>query len=163
MHNRIKHKIGACIDCGQDGVLIAGRCAKKCYWRYRGKINAAKPAIKDRDARKQDLTAWFNMQLTMRPAVCENPDCGCRLADSMVINPRAIVAHILPKSTFKEVATHPLNRVFLCNGCHHKYDNGSADTMPQLLVICRTRYGAFKDKILPVNMARVPEFLSDAH
>lgn len=154
----IKPKVGKCLDCSYTGPLTAGRCNTH-YWQHRHSVNSKKQAAKEREAHKQGLTPWFNMQLTMAPKCCENPTCREPLRDSMAINPRAIVAHILPKNRFSEISTHPLNRVFLCNKCHHRYDNGFADTMPELLELCRSRLSHFVDQVAPDNCKYIPDYL----
>jgi hypothetical protein len=161
-YSTIKQKVGTCQDCGNNSYLTAGRC-RSCYWQHRAKVNSKKPAAVARQERKQDLTPWFNMQLTMCPERCENVTCQEPLRESMVINPRAVVAHILPKRTFTEVATHPLNRAFLCNKCHHKYDNGFADTMPELLNLCRSRLAHFIDQVAPDNFKSLPKYFSNEY
>lgn len=158
-NSTIKPKVGTCQDCRKTTYLTAGRC-RACYWANRAKINSKKPAAKAKRAAKDELTPWFNMQLTMAPAHCENVACREPLTESMAINPRTIVAHILPKSRFPEVATHPLNRVFLCQSCHYKYDNGKAETMPEVLRLCGYRLGMFINKVAVDNFKSIPGYFN---
>lgn len=73
--------------------------------------------------------AWFQEQRPQMPEKCEN--CGnptCKNDDDWF---RASICHILPKAYFPSVATHPLNRLFLCfwgaNSCHTNMDNKTLD------------------------------------
>lgn len=128
----MKPKRGICCDCGPestDNYLIAGRCQFH-YWLYRGKVKKESPrgkAVAEEERKiKSALTTWYNLKIQLRPDRCEN--CRALLSDSMVINPRSIICHILPKAKnkFPEVATHILNCWYGCNSCHNQYDNGAA-------------------------------------
>jgi hypothetical protein len=124
-------KKGICMDCGPESAenfLIAGRCQFH-YWNHRRKVKQDSPRGKaqqsEENKRKSDLTTWFNLKIQMKPQTCEN--CGWGLSNSMVINPRSIICHILPKAKnkFPEVATHILNCWYGCNSCHDRYDKYS--------------------------------------
>lgn len=154
----IKPKTGTCQDCGHEKYLTAGRC-RSCYWQHRAKVNSNKPAAKTKQEQKDDLTPWFKMQLTMAPALCENTECRAPLRESMVINPRSIVAHILPKAGFKEVATHPLNRMFLCETCHSRYDGHRIEKIPVVVSLARHRLSSFINEVLPGNTHKIPNYL----
>lgn len=154
----IKPKIGKCADCppgSSDKPLTAGRCNTH-YWQHRAKVNAKKPAAKAKQEKKSELTVWYDDQLTMRPKCCEN--CSASLAASMVINPRTVVCHIIGKSHFPEVATHPLNRWFGCSECHDWYDKnpGEINHMP-VFDIVRKRFLNFRDEVLMTNWYKIPD------
>lgn len=154
----MKTKTGTCIDCGPGSSvkpLIAGRCQSH-YWKHRQHVNARKPAAKAKQALKDDLTGWFNMQLATAPNNCEN--CCLPLRESMLINPRAIVCHIVSKSLFPEVAIHPLNRWFGCNDCHTWYDAnpGEINHMPVFPVVL-ARFQRFRDGIRDANLYMIPD------
>jgi hypothetical protein len=125
----MKAKRGTCIDCGPEAAenyIIAGRCQYH-YWQYRAQVKRESPRCKAAAAEekkvKDALTTWFNLKIQLRPDRCEN--CGIHLRESMTINPRAIICHVLPKAEnkFPEVATHILNCWYGCNECHYQYDN----------------------------------------
>jgi 5-methylcytosine-specific restriction endonuclease McrA len=126
------------------------------YWQQRRdrKLTGEKATKKVvKKAAKDDLTGWFAHQLTMCTPDCEN--CKTKFTSVHIINPRTIIAHILPKRSdfgFPEVATHPFNRMFLCPDCHSKYDNGNAADREKMPVYATAlaRYAIFKD-LLPIN------------
>lgn len=69
------------------------------------------------------------------------------------------IAHILPKSIFKSIATNPLSVLFLCSnkiygsdGCHDKYDRSweDAKSMPIWVVVIE-RYNLLKEEIKEYN------------
>lgn len=94
------------------------------YLKFRRelKLKGKPPANVKREA-KTAKGVFFASQIAAAPAKCEN--CRESLRETKAINPAAIVAHIVPKSKFPSVATHPNNRMYLCDTCHGKYDNGS--------------------------------------
>lgn len=72
----------------------------------------------------EDLEIWFNDRRKEMTGFCKH--CGgtsCRDSDKYF---KFSIAHILPKSYFSSVATHPDNWVELCfwgNNCHGNLDN----------------------------------------
>lgn len=160
--SNIKVKRGVCIDCGPEGgciPLIAGRCQRH-YWQSRKKISSHKPAQKEKVEKKDALTLWFAQRLIELPfpAVCEN--CHKSLRPSMVINPRTVVCHIVPKSTIPEVACHHFNVWYGCQECHDKYDNGGILSDKVLLLIHMRLSGFFK-LIKPENRRFIPKILQN--
>lgn len=64
------------------------------------------------------------------------------------------VAHIIPKSKFKSVATNDLNVIYLCgwsskNNCHAKFDNYSLDKVKSMNCYkeCRDRFAEIESDI----------------
>lgn len=85
---------------------------------------------------KQELNVFYASQLLQIPKYCEN--CQAPLYIFTKWDGRKMTCHILPKSTFPELAIHQLNRIFMCcdGGCygHAKYDNGDALERSQMPV-----------------------------
>jgi hypothetical protein len=83
------------------------------YWQNRASV----PSI------NQELEAWYRAKISICKWRCEN--CEARLWSRDWKFKKACQAHLLPKSLFDTVATHPDNYACLgatC-GCHSKYDS----------------------------------------
>lgn len=111
---------------------------------------------------KKALNEFFDNALAVAPFHCE--ECGDLLADSMGINPRTIVAHLLRKSTkfgFPSVAAHPDNKAYLCYRCHHDFDNKGADyvTKMKLYHTILERVALLLPHLTPEERKRVPGFM----
>jgi len=162
------YKTGKCKDCNYNGKLIAGRCQKH-YWSYRsnlkkqdgkghkfteldGVITESKPEVKDKK-----LSDWFKMQKTQIPEHCE--ECG----ESISYMKRsefwtACIAHIVPKKKTKypSVATHPLNRIFLCDFCHNRFDNKGISEISKFksIQIIKKRFNVVLQAMIPEEKNR---------
>lgn len=159
----MKVKTGACIDCGNSGGLIARRC-QSCYWKYRRKVKKESPAerlkIANKGKAKKELDIFFASQILNIPTYCE--ECGTNLTGWRSINPKAIIAHILPKRKtygFPSVATHPQNRMFFCVPCHTDFDNKGSDHIAKMksLPVMRERLKEFRDRLTESEKERIPE------
>ena len=111
---------------------------------------------------KEALNEFFDNALAVAPFHCE--ECGDPLADSMGINARTIVAHLLPKRKehgFPSVASHPDNKAYLCYRCHHDYDNKGSDyvTKMKLYPTILERVALLLPHLTPEELVRVPEHL----
>jgi uncharacterized protein with PIN domain len=144
----------------------------KPYWMQRrdmklgGASPAGKSAVKKQAEKatkvvKKDLSAWFEEQLSAAPERCE--ECGAKLAESMGINPRTIVCHIVPKNKnfgVPEVATHEDNRFYGCYKCHQVYDTGGEKAAAmKILPLLKSRLSNFIHLIPADKLRRVPKFL----
>ncbi len=138
-------------DCG-GGVVTIRRQKEKWPVNYvpeRVELSDLKPALKLKQGIqakpkklnsedlmfKAELNVFYDNQANVAPARCEN--CGAFFNLHTKWDYRKITCHILAKSDFPEVATHPSNSVFMCcdSGCfgHGNYDNKDAafrETMP---------------------------------
>lgn len=160
----IKPKRGHCIDCPPDApekFLTAGRCEFH-YRAHRNRVNAGKKHNVAKREKKQELNVFFASQILEIPACCE--ECGDDIRYWRDKNPRMLVAHILPKRKsggFPSVATHPLNRVFLCPNCHTNMDNKGKDFVEKMKVYpimierLQSFYDAVKEKHLISNFGNV--------
>lgn len=114
------------------------------YWKQRQemKLKGPKPS-KVEHAEKVEKAKFFAEALKEAPAKCM--ECDKSLAGSQLINPRTVVAHILPKSDKQGVPsmkTNPLNKVYLCGDCHTDMDTHGCDFISQM-------------KIFPLMLERV--------
>lgn len=106
-------------------------------------------------AEKKELAGFYAKMLSESPKTCM--ECGCDLKPSMVINPRSIVCHILPKRIFNSIAKNPLNVVYLCNDHHNTLDNFSPVKMKTFpLLVERVK------KLIPLikesELKSIPEY-----
>lgn len=99
----------------------------------RTSISNAEPKIRsliDKEAsdKHNALDVWFKARRSEMTGFCAN--CGgksCRDDDKYY---KFSIAHLVPKSHFKSVATHPDNWLELChfgNSCHTNLDNNMID------------------------------------
>lgn len=89
--------------------------------------------------------------------VRHNPICvNCRCRIEVNHNLHWNVAHILPKSKYKSIMSHPDNYIILCSSkdsegqdCHSKFDN-SIENMPKMHCYqeAKTKFLKFKNKCL---------------
>ena len=172
----IKPKTGVCIDC-KDGIfkrLTAGRCSFH-YQMHRAKVCAErkKSRIAPTDALEKtfgmgkpqsELYLWFAKKMKESEPVCEN--CGCKINKYNQEEWHGGQAHIVPKSLFDSVKTHPDNHMILCrygNFCHSLFDGSwlAAEKMP-VFKIAKERFKKFEHLIAPEERRRIPEcFLKD--
>lgn len=96
---------------------------------------------------KQDLTIFFTEILNgIKNVKCQ--ECG-----KTIYNPgRECIAHVLPKSIFKSVATNKHNFMYLCLSDHAMYDSSwkKAKTM-HCWAAAKRQYDLFKDDVLEVH------------
>ena len=97
-------------------------------------LKNTKSKVVDKINNKSDLDKWYESQDV--PERCEN--CNQKLNAFNKWAKRCVTAHIVPKSLFPEVATHPANRAFMgvalfsdCS-CHNTFDHLDADTRKQM-------------------------------
>lgn len=115
-----------------------------------------KPKTKEkRKAERVGLPKFFDdaIEELKRNPVCVN--CGCKINANY--NPHWNIAHILPKSKYKSVMTHPENFIILCsskdqeNGidCHTRFDNNIMDipSMP-CFPMAKEKFEKFKPDCL---------------
>ena len=156
----IKPKTGNCKreGCSYSGCLIGGFCQYH-YKEHRYKINSSKKSNIEKKEVKKELNIFFANQLKDNPEFCE--ECGVSLRASKAINPRSVIAHILPKrkSCFPSVATHSDNRLFLCVNCHSDYDNKGWGYIAQMKVfsLAKERLSLFVDKLTEYEREKLPE------
>lgn len=165
----IKPKYGICIDCN-DGLqkpLIAKRCQSH-YWQHRNKIKSSKPAddsIVEKSIKTKtgasELVLWYQKIMREEAPVCW--ECNKKINKNNPIEWHGSIAHILPKSIFPSIKTHPYNYLILgmyC--CHGQYDsNWQNASKMQVLHIAKIRFDEFKESISKSEYRRIPEiFLS---
>lgn len=156
----MKNKIGKCLDCGAERLLIAGRCSTH-YWQHRQEINAKKPKAVAKRKEGKVMGAYLASQTLTMPAKCE--ECGKALPKTSWMK-IATVAHILPKRKehgYPSVALHPINKMYLCIDCHTNFDNLGKDFIVkmQLLPKIKERVQQLLPLLTEKERNRVPEYL----
>lgn len=76
------------------------------------------------EEQESDIWLWFKRQRKYMKGVCEH--CGGKTERDNDKTFHFSIAHLLEKSKFKSVATHPENWIELCyygNSCHTNFDN----------------------------------------
>ena len=111
--------------------------------------------INKRKTERADLPIFFKAAIDelKESPICQN--CGAMINASYV--PIRNIAHILPKSIYKSVMTHPDNKIFLCSSkdhdsgidCHYRFDNSIMDipNMP-CFKYAKKKFERFKDEIV---------------
>jgi len=161
----IKPREGQCLDCsvGTTKKLMAKRCFEGPFFHYQKhkqkQYAAKKKSNKPNSADKITLGKWFNTQISMLPASCEN--CEEPLNKFAPWSARAYIAHIVPKKHFKSVETHPLNRLFLCIDCHTNYDNWLSRDIVKMPVsnLAISRFKTFMENIHSSEIVHLKPFL----
>ena len=158
----IQQKPKTCKSCGESKLIFSrGRC-KVCTLKE-GKNSIKKSTEKSKEKRQEerkDFPMFFLKaieRLKLNP-ICQN--CNCQI--NAEYNPSWNIAHILAKSKYKSVSTHPENYIFLCSGkdasgknCHAYFDEYIVDrpTMP-VYPIAKEKYLKFQDEVLEVGRER---------
>jgi len=160
----IKPKTGNCKkeNCSYQGYLLGGFC-KNHYWENRQKIKSISNQNIAKKEVKKEMNVFFASQLLQHPENCE--ECGISLRASKAINPRSIIAHILPKRTsgFPSVASHPQNRLFLCLECHGNYDNKGWEFVATMRVfeLAKERLSCFIDCLTDFELSKLPKIFKN--
>lgn len=92
-------------------------------------------ALERRKEERKDFPEFFQKHIQNirdNNLCCE--ECGARLKGDV-----SEIAHILPKSTFKSIATNDKNVIYLCGmwsekQCHTNYDNLPADKLRKMKI-----------------------------
>jgi len=165
----IKPKYGECIDCN-DGVqrpLIAKRCQSH-YWQYRGKItkkiskeiDIVSPTIKVKTP-ASELVLWYAEIMKKEEPKCW--ECGAKINKYDTTAWHGAIAHILPKSTFPSIKTHPKNYIILgmyC-GCHGQFDSNWMNAAKMKVIkIAKERFLEFESDIAEEERRRIPEIFT---
>lgn len=131
-NSRIKQPVGQCIDCtdGEKKPLWAKRCWYH-YQRVHSKVSNTNNTklVKSANGEKEPATPtrtplvlWYEEKMQNSVRCCEN--CGKPLYDLSQVDWHGSQAHLLPKSLFPSVATHPDNHAVLGRWCcHGRYDS----------------------------------------
>lgn len=85
-------------------------------------------SLEKRKAERKDYPEFFNKHINI---IKENK-LSCKECGDRLIGDVSEIAHILPKQTFKSIATDDDNVIYLCswkskNNCHTLFDNGSLE------------------------------------
>lgn len=112
--------------------------------------------------KEQGRGNWFKKMWQKAPRLCmecEKPTIG-----TMLINPAAVVAHILPKRPdggCPSVQYEEDNVVFLCGDCHTNMDNLGADYVKKMKIypLLKQRVTMLWDRIARSEQKNVPDHL----
>lgn len=144
--------------CVQHAKMIGGKSEKKKEpYTIPKQSEKKKKQIKEHKTEKDSLSLFFAKMASIAPKNCM--ECGCSLKPSMLINPRSIICHILPKRHFKSIAKNEKCIVFLCIDCHSRMDNFSPAGM-KILPILVERVKMLLDEIKHEELKHLPEFLN---
>lgn len=155
--------LGECPKCTKGSrpvLLIGGLCSH--HFKNPDAIiqrDAHEPKQGKKDGKKA-LDKWFDEQIKQIPPLCEN--CGNLIIPIAGMTKRSYIAHIVPKSKVKSVATHEDNRLFLCLQCHTDFD-GRQDKAAKMPVVklAKERLKNFIHLIPEKEMKYVPGFLKE--
>lgn len=154
-------KVGACQICPSDKApqpLIKGLCQLH-YWTKARRRTAQKQDVQ-RMVLQPSLRQWYLDAVEQSSWICEN--CEAPIPAFSEEARFSAQAHILPKSIFSSVATHPMNRLHLGNqygcGCHNLYDLSfhHAGSMP-VFSLALERFTLFAPAIHHSEVAHLPE------
>lgn len=158
----IVQKDKICKSCGElKKIFSRGRC-KFCATKEDSKpLRKSSPkAAEKRLEERKDFPKFFQdaiEKLKLIP-ICQN--CGCRISADYL--PSHNIGHVLKKSFYKSVSTHPDNYVFLCSSkdtegrnCHGYFDDNIKDrpNMP-VYPIAKEKYLKFRDEVLEFGNER---------
>jgi hypothetical protein len=116
-----KCKVGNCSQCPAENT----NCVKVGKELFCLKCHKAKKtqALIDKQDKDPELEKWFEDRHEEMTGICKH--CGGR-TEAGKSSYKCSVAHILPKSVFPSIKTHPLNWIELCfydNSCHTNFDH----------------------------------------
>lgn len=112
-----------------------------------------------------ELELWFRIIRNKMTGKCE---CGCNQPSSKFSDKffKFSCAHLLAKSVFKSVATHPMNYLELSafgDSCHTVFDNMGYEhckkTKPVLWAIVVERFNIIYPSIVESERKHIPEIL----
>lgn len=162
---------GKCPHCHKDARSVRLWSEGVCLYHFKnppGKRAVVKPTAVEvqgivaiKPPTKKQLDAWFLARAMEIPELCEEPGCGRRLYAEDTWRIKAMVAHVVPKKLFWSVATHPLNRVFVCKTPHHDDYDSSWDRAAQMGVwpLAVERFQQFMHLITDTELRHLPPAL----
>jgi hypothetical protein len=169
-YSTIRQKTGTCAcGCGYEGLLTGGK-SPNCYWRdirlksaaKKGEVAPTTTNLYDRGrAKKQPIEGlgqWFrDRREEMTGACLESGRHTSKYHDVYFV---FSICHILPKSLFPSVATHPENWIELHVDSHTKFDS-SWDTASKMgcFAEAKRKFKLFEHLIAPEERRRIPEQL----
>lgn len=118
-----------------------------------------KKVYKPKEVKIEGLNAWYLARSKEMTGKCQN--CNKPSSARSSIYWRWSVCHILPKSLFPSVATHPLNNLELCISCHSQFDSNwlTASKMP-IFLKAKHRFELFVENIDWQEVRRIPKELT---
>lgn len=143
----MQRKKKICEGCGQEKYIWSNKKCKTCS-QSRNKKPLRGTTAKSREKRKQlrsCLSEFFKKHITLvnqQRLCCEN--CGNKLSGHV-----SEIAHILPKSYYKNIMCDDSNVLYLCgmysdSQCHYAYDNVSNRLFQELSVFEKAKQKVIK-------------------
>jgi len=110
---------------------------------------------------KEELWDWFKERRKEMKGKCSN--CGNPSSKKDDDKFHFSIAHILPKSLFPSIATHPDNWIELCfwgNSCHTNFDNSAIDLIDMnCFDEIIEKFIRLYPSIIPEERRRIPQIL----
>lgn len=156
----IARKKKLCKSCGEEKYIFSKGNCEQCSKKTTPKIKAATPkAIEKRKEDRKDFRDFFKKAIEEleRNPFCQN--CGGEI--KTFLHPVNNVAHILKKSKYKSVSTHPENYIFLCSdkdevfSCHERFDNKISERKNmECFKLAYIKFKKFEDQVLESGIER---------
>lgn len=126
-------------------------------------MSAKKAAeLKANGGEETELQKWYSRIMKKEDAVCW--ETGEKLNKNDKIGWHGSIAHVLPKSVFPSVATHPLNYMILSmwNGSHANYDSSWAKAQSmKIWPIARDRIVMMEPDLTEEERRKLPDFVRE--
>lgn len=118
---------GKCDACHVWNCLEEKEVIKKTYSLPKISLKR-KEQNKQPDLHQEELDKWFDMQRNLAISSggkCQN--CGCSIMNDLQSQEtwiwRRVLCHVIAKSKYPSISTHPLNCIFMCWSDHASYDS----------------------------------------
>ena len=150
-----------CIECGREDLPHFSKkrciyCSKKSYTKPKG---STKKAIDNRRMERECLKEFFPKHMKL----IKQGNKRCKECGGTLYGHVSEVAHIAPKSLYKEIMCEDENVIYLCgmysdNNCHANFDNWGIDRIQNMNIFpyCRDKILGFIEK----GIIFTPKFLN---
>ena len=115
----LKIKRDICVDCGKERPIYSLKRCMNCYKVHNNKARQDKRREREPEENKDVLWNWFCDRLKECKNRCEETGDRINMKEG---KEHYAIAHVLPKSLFPSVATHPLNWIELSWQSHSDFD-----------------------------------------
>lgn len=150
----VTRKKKLCKSCGEEKYIFSKGNCEQCSKKTTPKIKTATPkAIEKRKEDRKDFRDFFSKAIEEleRNPFCQN--CGGKI--KTFLHPVNNIAHILNKSKYKSVSTHPENYIFLCSSkdeissCHEVFDNKMSERKNmECFTLAYRKFKKFENQVL---------------
>lgn len=160
-------KYGLCPECN-DGInkpLIAGLCASRHYWAHRRDVASKKKETREErfiaygglKLVSESMVPWYAKIMASEAPVCW--ECGSKINKFDRVTWHGSIAHVIPKSLFDSVKTHPMNYLILGRYCCHGIYDSSWDAASKMKIwpVAVERFRMFEKLIIsPEEYRKLP-------